>query len=83
MSERLSMAIFIAKGKNYVVPSCDIRNCTDTVLARPTNEKMPNSCRGVCLGVIESFWLLRAAISRLNLEGCSRATQDVQRWSRR
>jgi len=35
------MAIFIAKGKIYVVPSCAIRNYTHAVQGRLNEQEMP------------------------------------------
>jgi hypothetical protein len=40
--EQISMAIFIAKGKIYVVPSFDIRNYRHAVFVRLNEQEMPD-----------------------------------------
>jgi hypothetical protein len=62
------MAIFIAKGKIYVVPSCDIRNCRHTVFVRLNEQRNVGPSRRLCLELIELFWVLPG--SNIKAQAC-------------
>jgi hypothetical protein len=62
------MAIIIAKGKIYVVPSCDIRNYRRTVFVRLNEQRNVGSSQRLCLELIELFWVLTG--SNLKAQAC-------------
>ena len=62
------MAIFIAKGKIYVVPRCDIRNYTHAVLVMPERTKNAGVRPALISLLIELFWMVPG--SNLKAQAC-------------